>query len=42
MWIKFDLTGTNRKALVKAISDITGAKARYLFTPTYESAGCQG
>lgn len=35
MTIKFDLTGTNRKALVKAISEITGAKAKYLFTPTY-------
>lgn len=35
MTIRFDLTGTNRKALVKAISDITGAEAHYLFTPTY-------
>lgn len=35
MRIEFDLTGTNRKALVKAISEITGVKAKYLFTPTY-------
>lgn len=35
MRITFDLTGTNRKALVKAISEITGAQAVYKFTPTY-------
>lgn len=35
MRITFDLTGTNRKALVRAISEITGAQAVYKFTPTY-------
>ena len=35
MRITFDLTNTNRKALVKAISEIMGAEAVYKFTPTY-------
>lgn len=35
MRIEFDLTGTDRKSLVKAISEITGATAVYMRTPTY-------
>ncbi len=34
MRIEFDLTGTDRKSLVKAISEITGADSRYLGMPT--------
>lgn len=35
MRIEFDLTETDRKNLVKAISEITGATAVYMRTPTY-------
>lgn len=34
MTIKFNVTGTERKALVKAIADFTGEKAKYKFMPT--------
>lgn len=34
MRIKFNRTGVERKALVKAISEITGAEAVYKFMPT--------
>ena len=34
MRIEFDLTGTNRKALVNAISEITGIEAVYRSVPT--------
>lgn len=34
MTIKFNVTGTERKALVKSISDFTGDKAKYKFMPT--------
>lgn len=34
MKIKFDLSKTNRQALVNAISEITGAKAKYLGMPS--------
>lgn len=35
MRIDYNVTGNDRKALVKAISDATGEKAVYKFTPTY-------
>lgn len=35
MKVKMDLEGTTRKAMVKAISEITGEAAVYRFTPTY-------
>ena len=34
MRIEFNKTGAERKALVKAISEITGAEAVYKFMPT--------
>lgn len=34
MEIKYNVTGTRRKELVKVISDTTGAKAEYKFMPT--------
>ena len=34
MRIEFNRTGAERKALVKAISEITGAEAVYKFMPT--------
>ena len=34
MMIEFNRTGAERKALVKAISEITGAEAVYKFMPT--------
>lgn len=35
MKIEFDLTGTDRKALIRAISKITAAKTVYKFMSTY-------
>lgn len=33
--VNYNVTGPERKALVKAICEITGAKAEYLKTPTF-------
>lgn len=35
MEVKMNLKGTTRKAMVKAISEVTGEAAVYKFTPTY-------
>ena len=35
MKIRFNVTGANRKPLVKAISEITGAESRYLGAPGF-------
>ena len=34
MEIKYNLTGTERKALVKAVSNIIGKKSKYLGAPS--------
>lgn len=34
MEVKFNIVGTERKALVKAIESITGEKSKYLGMPT--------
>lgn len=33
--VNYNVTGSERKALVKAICEITGAKAEYMKTPTF-------
>ena len=35
MEIKYNLTGTDRKALVKAVSNIIGKKSKYLGAPSF-------
>ena len=35
MEIKYNLTGTERKALVKAVSNINGEKSKYLGAPSF-------
>ena len=35
MEIKYNLTGTERKALVKAVSNIIGEKFKYLGAPSF-------
>ena len=35
MEIKYNLTGTERKALVKAVSNIIGEKSKYLGAPSF-------
>ena len=35
MEIKYNLTGTDRKALVKAVSNIIGEKSKYLGAPSF-------
>ena len=35
MEIKYNLTGTERKALVKSVSNIIGEKSKYLGAPSF-------
>lgn len=39
MRINYNVTGAQRKELVKVISDTTGAKAEYKFMPTCDYSG---